>query len=65
MIEYASADGLRMIQGEVLRDNTTMLGMCSELGFKIEADPEDPGLCRVVLDLTTQKPLTRAPELVQ
>jgi acetyltransferase len=65
MIEYASAEGLRMIEGEVLRDNTTMLAMCSELGFKIEADPEDPGLCRVVLDLTTPKPLTRTPELVQ
>jgi hypothetical protein len=48
-----------------LRDNTTMLGMCSDLGFKIEADPNDPGLCRVVLDLTTLKPLTRTPELVQ
>jgi len=65
MIEYASAEGLRVIEGEVLRDNTTMLAMCGELGFKIEADPEDPGLCRVVLDLTTAKPLTRAPELVQ
>lgn len=65
MIEYASAEGLRMIEGEVLRDNTTMLAMCGELGFKIVADPEDPGLCRVVLDLTTLKPLTRTPELVQ
>ena len=65
MIEYASAEGLGVIEGEVLRDNTTMLAMCGELGFKIEADPEDPGLCRVVLDLTTAKPLTRAPELVQ
>jgi acetyltransferase len=53
MIEYASADGLRGIEGQVLRDNTTMLRMCGELGFKVEPDPEDPGLCRVVLDLTT------------
>ena len=65
MIEYASAEGLGVIEGEVLRDNTTMLAMCGELGFKIEADPEDPGLCRVVLDLRTSKPLTRTPELVQ
>jgi acetyltransferase len=65
IIEYASAEGLRVIEGEVLRDNTTMLAMCGELGFKIEADPDDPGLCRVVLDLTTSKPLTRTPELVQ
>jgi acetyltransferase len=53
MIEYASADGLRVIEGQVLRDNTTMLRMCGELGFKVEPDPEDPGLCRVMLDLTT------------
>jgi hypothetical protein len=25
--------------------------MCGELGFKVEPDPEDPGLCRVVLDI--------------
>ena len=51
MIEYASADGLRMIEGQVLRDNTTMLRMCGELGFKVDSDPDDPGLCHVVLDL--------------
>ena len=65
MIEYASADGLRVIEGQVLRDNTTMLRMCGELGFKVEPDPEDPGLCRVLLDLTTPKPLMRAPELAE
>ena len=42
-----------------------MLRMCGELGFKVEPDPEDPGLCRVLLDLTTPKPLKRAPELVE
>ena len=61
MIEYASADGLRVIEGQVLRDNTTMLRMCGELGFKVEPDPEDPGLCRVLLDLSTPKPPNRAP----
>jgi acetyltransferase len=63
MIEYASADGLRSIEGEVLRENTTMLQMCGELGFKIEADLEDPGLCRVVLDLSKPKTLSHAAEL--
>ena len=57
MIEYASADGLRSIEGEVLRENTIMLQMCGELGFKIEPDLEDSGLCRVVLDLSTPRPL--------
>jgi acetyltransferase len=64
MIEYASADRLRMIEGQVLRDNTTMLSMCAELGFKIEPDLEDPGLCHVVLDLTVANRLVRAPERV-
>ena len=50
---------VQRIEGEVLRDNTTMLQMCGELGFKVEPDPEDPGLCRVVLDLSTPKPLMR------
>ena len=58
MIKYASSDGLRSIEGEVLRENTVMLQMCGELGFKIEADLEDSGLCRVVvLDLSTPRPL--------
>jgi acetyltransferase len=51
IVEYASADGLRVIEGQVLRDNTTMLRMCTELGFKVDSDPDDPGLCRVALDL--------------
>ena len=55
---------VQRIEGEVLRDNTTMLQMCGELGFKVEPDPEDPGLCRVVLDLSTPKPLMR-PKLVE
>ena len=42
-----------------------MLRMCSELGFKVEPDPEDPGLCRVVLNLGTPKRLMRAPELAE
>ena len=65
MIEYASADGLRLIEGQVLSENTTMLRMCGELGFEVEPDPEDSSLCRVVLDLSAPKPLMRAAELVE
>ena len=57
MIEYASADGLRLIEGQVLSENTTMLRMCGELGFKVDPDPEDPVLCRVVRDLSTPEAL--------
>jgi acetyltransferase len=49
MIDYAAAEGLQMIEGQVLRDNTTMLAMCRELGFEISADPHDADLCVVKL----------------
>ncbi|HMK71450.1 MAG TPA: GNAT family N-acetyltransferase, partial [Xanthobacteraceae bacterium] len=51
IIEYARAEGLRVIEGEVLRENTTMLNMCRELGFQIASDPQDPGLAFVKLSL--------------
>jgi acetyltransferase len=49
MIDYAGAEGLATIEGQVLRDNTTMLTMCRELGFEISADPQDGDLCVVKL----------------
>ncbi|MBK5959345.1 GNAT family N-acetyltransferase [Rhodoplanes elegans] len=62
MIDYARAEGLSEVEGQVLRDNTTMLRMCTELGFRIEHDPEDPGLCKVVLDLSAEGPVASAAE---
>jgi acetyltransferase len=47
MIEWAKAEGLREVEGQVLRENTTMLDMCRRLGFSVRSDPDDPGL-RVV-----------------
>ena len=45
------AEGIRRIKGQVLRDNTTMLAMCAELGFHVAADADDPGIADVTLDL--------------
>jgi RimJ/RimL family protein N-acetyltransferase len=42
IIAYARAKGLRAIDGQVLRENTTMLAMCRELGFEIAEDREAP-----------------------
>ena len=42
LIEYARAEGIRTIEGQVLSENTTMLEMCKELGFHIASDPEEP-----------------------
>jgi acetyltransferase len=51
LIEYARSEGLQELYGSVLAENSTMLRMCRELGFSVAADPEDPGLRRVVLKL--------------
>jgi len=49
IIEYARAEGIGTIEGQVLRENTTMLAMCRQLGFQIAADPDDVGICVVKL----------------
>jgi acetyltransferase len=49
IIEYARAEGLRSIHGQILRENIAMLAMCRELGFQISSDPQDP--CSVIVKL--------------
>jgi acetyltransferase len=49
MIEYAGAEGIDTIEGQVLRGNTTMLAMCRELGFSITPDPAESDLYLVRL----------------
>ncbi|MDR6675471.1 bifunctional acetate--CoA ligase family protein/GNAT family N-acetyltransferase [Xanthomonas sp. 1678] len=49
MIEYAGWLGLNVVEGQVLRENRTMLAMCEHLGFKATPDPEDATLMDVVL----------------
>jgi len=51
MIEYARAIGLRQVHGQVLAENTTMLRMCSELGFHIGDDPGSRDIKGVTLRL--------------
>jgi acetyltransferase len=52
IIEYARAEGLKTIEGQVLSENATMLAMCKELGFEIRSDAEDPDACIVGLALS-------------
>jgi len=49
IIDYARAEGLQTIEGQVLSENTGMLAMCRELGFHIAADPHEPDTCLVKL----------------
>jgi acetyltransferase len=51
IIEYARSEGLKAISGDVLSDNTVMLGMCRSLGFEVRADPVESGICNVRLPL--------------
>jgi acetyltransferase len=51
IIGYARSEGLRRIEGQVLRENSVMLQMCRELGFRVEADPEARDTCIATLPL--------------
>ncbi len=52
IIDYASADGIETIKGEVLKENTTMLAMCTALGFSVRSSPEDDAIAEVTLPVT-------------
>jgi acetyltransferase len=56
IIEYAGVEGIRTIEGQVLRENASMLAMCRELGFEIMADPNAVGICIVKLPPIRQPP---------
>ncbi|MGY0610751.1 bifunctional acetate--CoA ligase family protein/GNAT family N-acetyltransferase [Luteimonas sp. A501] len=49
MIGVARWMGLEMIEGQVLRENSTMLSMCRHLGFRVVPDPDDATLLLVTL----------------
>ena len=50
MIRYCASRGTQRLIGDVLRDNTRMLRLVRELGFKVESSP-DPDVVRVTLPL--------------
>ena len=64
MIEWAKVEGLREIEGQVLRENTTMLDMCRSLGFSIRTDPDDLELRIVTLPIATISEPARLAETV-
>ena len=54
IIDYARAEGLKVIEGQVLGENTAMLAMCREFGFSVSPDPSDPDTCSVKLAISAQ-----------
>ena len=57
IIDYARSRSIGEIYGDVLHDNRTMLKLCRVLGFSEQAEPNDPGLVRVTLNLSEQSGL--------
>jgi acetyltransferase len=55
LIDLARQRGIKEMFGDVLRENTTMLRMCEVLGFARSSVPDEPGLMRVTLELSTAK----------
>lgn len=51
MIEVAHWLGLKVVEGQVLRENSTMLSMCRHLGFTVATDPDDPTVVLVSLQV--------------
>lgn len=51
MIDYAHWQGLRQVEGQVLRENRTMLAMCRQLGFTLKPDPDDASITNVTLPI--------------
>jgi acetyltransferase len=50
LIDYARAEGIETLYGDVLDQNRGMLAMCRALGFRETEHPEDPELQRVVME---------------
>jgi hypothetical protein len=55
IIELARQRGIGELWGDVLAENTPMLELCRELGFRPQRDPDDATLVRVRLDLLEGK----------
>jgi GNAT superfamily N-acetyltransferase len=51
MIRYARSEGLKCVEGQILRQNVTMLQMCREFGFEIAEDAQDRSICVAKLRL--------------
>jgi len=56
LIEYARREGIAILHGEVLTENTTMLRMCAELGFRITDSADDSTVRYVELNVADAPP---------
>ena len=63
LIDAARQRGLKVMEGFVLADNKSMLGLARRLGFSVTRDPDDGGirLCRLVSPMSGPRRPERAP----
>lgn len=61
MIEWAKADGLQTVKGEILRENRTMIRMCEALGFKVKSSPDDESIAIVTLPVAAIEHVSELP----
>jgi acetyltransferase len=54
LTQWARLEGLQVIDGQVLRENKTMLALCRELGFTVSSDPANPDIQAVMYKLARQ-----------
>jgi acetyltransferase len=52
MIEFARQAGIKSVEGQVMKENAPMLTLNQALGFQIMDDPQEPGVKKVLLDLS-------------
>ncbi|MEP9354455.1 bifunctional acetate--CoA ligase family protein/GNAT family N-acetyltransferase [Xanthobacter sp. KR7-65] len=57
ILAYARKRGLRIVFGDVMRENGPMLRLAEDLGFKATPGSEDPSVMRVVIDLAAPSPV--------
>jgi acetyltransferase len=55
LIAYAKAEGLSVLEGDVLSENVQMLAMCRRLGFDVRGKSDDYGVCHVTLPLAQRQ----------
>jgi acetyltransferase len=60
LIEYARAQGLRLMSGTVLATNVPMIALARRLGMRISRSAEDPALLRISLELGARGRAERA-----
>jgi acetyltransferase len=62
MIDWAQAEGMHQVTGQVLAQNVTMLAMCEKLGFRAVRDPDDAEVRVVTLELSAPLPMDEIPD---